>query len=99
MNLGRRKARVVLSVAIEAALMVVPLHFGDKSGTSSAAHMQHLRTHRDGQDAFWGIVGGKSGAFIWRRERERAHVTQQGPTWIGYGLCITLKKGFEMENV
>ena len=82
MNLGQRKTRVVLSVAIEAALMVVPLHFGDKSGTSSAAHMlmQHLRTRRDGQDAFSGIVGGKSGAFIWRkereRERERAHVTQ-----------------------
>ena len=71
MNLGQRKARVVLSVAIEAALMVVPLHLGDKSGTSSAAHMQQLRTHRDGQDAFWGIVeGNQVHSFGGERKRE-----------------------------
>lgn len=65
---GQRQAKAVgrkiaNGSSFEGTLSV---HLGDKSRTSTAAHMEDFveRVSIDGPDAFWEVVGEKSGSLI-----------------------------------
>lgn len=62
MNYGQRQAK--LSVAMAAPFRRLSMQKGDKGGTNSAAHMEVEGIQGDGQDAFWVVVGGKSGTLV-----------------------------------
>lgn len=76
MNYGQRKAK--LSVAIAAPLRQFAPAFGGQEWDKLSHPYARLWTQKDGQDAFWGIVGKQSGPLV-LREGWGASPCEKGP--------------------
>ncbi|PON78081.1 hypothetical protein TorRG33x02_239180 [Trema orientale] len=96
MNYGQRQPQ--LSAAIAAALRRLAYAFGGQEWDKLSRPYGRLGTQWDGQDAFWGFVGKKSGPFIFKEEKKEkgknmkhSHVKRWVPRrGVGYGQGMVM---------